>query len=176
MVNENQIPIQKPYETVYEIKVENETPSFAEFMKDYEVDKNLNYDDLESNSVGEVGAGASAGAGGVIAGGSAGFSSYKYSDNIGDIRFGSASLGGEIGEGPGGSTVGYSANVDAVNFHTKSGIRGNAGIDVGSNFTAGPGGVEVKAAGFGISAGKKTGISTPFGGVSVDFEETCKQQ
>jgi len=54
MVNNNGIPIEvkKPVETVYEIK--NEVPSFEEFMKTYENDDNLNYDDLNSGSIGEV--------------------------------------------------------------------------------------------------------------------------
>jgi len=54
MVNNNGIPIEvkKPFETVYEIK--NEIPSFEEFMKTYENDANLNYDDLSGGSVGEV--------------------------------------------------------------------------------------------------------------------------
>jgi hypothetical protein len=54
MVNNNGIPIEvkKPFETVYEIK--NEIPSFEEFMKGYENDANLNYDDLDSWSLGVV--------------------------------------------------------------------------------------------------------------------------
>ena len=46
MVNENIITIEnkKPFETVYELK--NEIPSFEEFMKNYETDDSLNYDDL----------------------------------------------------------------------------------------------------------------------------------
>jgi len=54
MVNNNGIPIEvkKPFETVQELK--NETPSFEEFMKNYENDGNLNYDDLRDVSVGEV--------------------------------------------------------------------------------------------------------------------------
>ena len=47
MVNNNEIPIEvnkKPFETVCEIK--NEIPTFEEFMKTYESDGNLNYDDL----------------------------------------------------------------------------------------------------------------------------------
>jgi|ERR1043165_338683 hypothetical protein len=57
MVNNNGIPIEinkKPIETVYEIKNEYDVPSFEEFMKDYKVDENLNYDDLNGGSVGEV--------------------------------------------------------------------------------------------------------------------------
>jgi hypothetical protein len=54
MVKNNGIPIEvkKPVETVYELK--NEVPSFEEFMKTYENDGNLNYDDLNGGSVGEV--------------------------------------------------------------------------------------------------------------------------
>lgn len=58
MVNNNQIPIEvnkKPVETVYEIKDEYKVPSFEEFMKSYESDGSLNYSDLESGNVGEVG-------------------------------------------------------------------------------------------------------------------------
>lgn len=43
MVNENLIP---KTETVYELKEEHKFPSFEEFMKTYEYDANLNYDDL----------------------------------------------------------------------------------------------------------------------------------
>jgi len=54
MVNNNGIPfeVKKPFETVYEIK--NETPSFEEFMKGYENDGNLNYDDLNGGGLGEI--------------------------------------------------------------------------------------------------------------------------
>lgn len=39
--------IQKPVETVYEIKSKDyKVPSFEEFMKDYKVDEKVNYDDL----------------------------------------------------------------------------------------------------------------------------------
>jgi len=58
MVNNNGIPIEinkKPIETVYEIKGdEYKIPSFEEFMKDYQVDEKVNYDDLSGGSVGEV--------------------------------------------------------------------------------------------------------------------------
>jgi len=55
MVKNNQTPIEvnkKPTETVYELK--NEITSWEEFMKSYENDGNLNYDDLSSGDVGEV--------------------------------------------------------------------------------------------------------------------------
>ena len=56
MVNNNGIPfeVKKPTETVYEIKDEYKAPSFGEFMKNYENDGKVNYDDLSSGSVGEA--------------------------------------------------------------------------------------------------------------------------
>jgi len=51
MVIENQIP---KTETVYEIKDEYKVPSYEEFVKSYENDGNLRYDDLSGGSVGEV--------------------------------------------------------------------------------------------------------------------------
>ena len=44
----------KPIETVYEIKDEYKVPSFEEFMKTYEVDEKVNYDDLSGGGMGEV--------------------------------------------------------------------------------------------------------------------------
>lgn len=51
MVIDNQIP---KTETVYEIKDEYKIPSFEEFMKDYKVDENLNYDDLTYGDISET--------------------------------------------------------------------------------------------------------------------------
>jgi len=50
MVNENIIP---QTETVAELKEKYEVPSFAEFIRDYKVDSNLNYDDLGHSSLGD---------------------------------------------------------------------------------------------------------------------------
>jgi len=60
MVNNKGIPIgiKKPVETVYELKNETQSvvgdqiPSFEEFMKTYENDGSLNYDDLNSSDIG----------------------------------------------------------------------------------------------------------------------------
>jgi hypothetical protein len=54
MVIENQIP---KTETVYEIKDEYKVPSFEEFMKTYEADDNLNYDDLTHSDISDKGKG-----------------------------------------------------------------------------------------------------------------------
>jgi len=42
---------QKPIEVVYEIKNEYDVPSYEEFMKTYENDENLNYDDLNTYDI-----------------------------------------------------------------------------------------------------------------------------
>lgn len=54
MTGNNKILIEnkKPFETVQELK--NETPNFEEFMKTYEVDENLNYDDLTYSDISEI--------------------------------------------------------------------------------------------------------------------------
>jgi len=56
MVKENNLIIEnkKPFEIVQEVSDKYEIPSFEEFMKSYENDGNVNYDDLNSGDVGEV--------------------------------------------------------------------------------------------------------------------------
>lgn len=57
MTDNNGIPfeVKKPFETVYELK--NEVPSFEEFMKTYEADESLNYDDLSYSDISDKGKG-----------------------------------------------------------------------------------------------------------------------
>lgn len=118
---------------------------------------------------------ASAGLGGVITDVEHNFSVARYSGPDGDVRLVSGSFGAEAGIGLGGATLGYSASFDVASMHT-GGFRINAGVDGGSGFTSGEGGVGAKVAGFGFSVGKRMGVSTPFGGVSIDLEESCNQQ
>nr|CAG8538852.1 1761_t:CDS:2 [Entrophospora candida] len=68
MVIENQIPIEikKPTELVSELKDEYKVSSFEEFMKTYEYDDNLNYDDLKEGAKKIVG-GATVATGGIAA-------------------------------------------------------------------------------------------------------------
>jgi len=57
MTNNNGIPfeVKKPFETVQELK--NEVPSFEEFMKTYESDESLNYEDLTYSDISDKGKG-----------------------------------------------------------------------------------------------------------------------
>lgn len=58
MVNNNElislVNNKKPVELVQELKDEYKIPSFEEFMKIYDNDSSLNYDDLRVDSIGEV--------------------------------------------------------------------------------------------------------------------------
>ena len=85
------------------------------------------------------------------------------------------SAGAEVGAGAGGVVAKVGLGVDAVNMKAH-GVQARIGVNVDTGFSAGPAGAEAKLGGFGVSVGKKTGVSTPFGEVSVDLEETCKQQ
>lgn len=59
MTKENLIPIEnkKPFETVAELKDEYKVPSYEEFMKTYESDEAVNYDDLTYNDISDKGKG-----------------------------------------------------------------------------------------------------------------------
>jgi len=135
------------------------------------------YDNKKGYKINEIAssAGAEFGVGGAIASGKTGYSAFRYSDENGDIKFGNASTGGEVGAGWGGATAKVEANASLVDFKSK-GVHARFGVSGDTGATVGPGGAEVSVAGLGVSIGKKTGIKTPLGDVSVDFEEACKQQ
>jgi hypothetical protein len=119
----------------------------------------------------------SGGVGGGLYSNEASLSVFKHNfDEGGDVRFGSLTVGAEVGGGGlGGETIGYTASLDAVRA-SSNGYSANIGIDYGSKITAGPGGVEFKVSGLGFSFGKKMGFSAPIGGGSVDLEEACVVQ
>ena len=59
------------------------------------------------------------------------------------------------------------AGVDLVNV--KSGpVHARIGLNVDTETSVGSDGVETKFLGFGVSVGRKTGISTPFGEIKTD--------
>jgi len=118
--------------------------------------------------------GVSAGAGGIIASAGARFSAINVGDDDANFRVGSVSIGAEAGAGIGDVTAGYSASVSAVDG--KAGpLRGKVGFDVSSGVTIGADQFETKVAGFGLSVGKKTGISTPLGEIAVDTDDCVVQ-
>ena len=55
MPKQNPYLIKENYKKVEEVReIKNEYPNFEEFMKTYEYDANLNYDDLSGGGIGEV--------------------------------------------------------------------------------------------------------------------------
>lgn len=107
-------------------------------------------------------------------GGSASYSAIKVGDSDANIGFGGISVGAEAGMGVGGYTAGYSASVSVVDG--KAGLlRGKVGLDGGSSVRVGVDGFETKVAGFGISVGKKTGISFGVGEISIDTDDCVIQ-
>jgi hypothetical protein len=95
----------------------------------------------------------------------------RIKDHTGDARFLGASIGGEIVDE---NNVKLRLGVDAVNFKVK-GVQARAGINVDTGFSNGSDGVEVKLAGFGITAGNQFGISTPIGELKVDKDNCIVQ-
>ncbi|CAG8748550.1 14552_t:CDS:2, partial [Cetraspora pellucida] len=80
-----------------------------------------------------------------------------------EVKVGANSTGAEVRVGVDVASV----KVGAVETQ----LRPN--VDTGA--TVGTDGVEVKAAGFGFSVGKKTGISTPLGELAVDADDCVIQ-
>ncbi|CAI2177942.1 6294_t:CDS:1 [Funneliformis geosporum] len=96
-------------------------------------------------------------------------SAFGYKDRDGELKILSGTAGGEIGRG--GIKGKLSAdlyNVKHDGVQVRVGIAADTGISVED-------GLEVKAAGFGFSVGKQTGISTPIGEVKVDTEDCIIQ-
>lgn len=66
------------------------------------------------------------------------------------------------------------AGADLINFKSDA-VDARAGFNVDTCWKHGEEGVEAKLGGFGLSVGKKTGISLPVGEVKVDFDECVIQ-
>lgn len=117
-------------------------------------------------------AGASSGSGGAIAHAGAEASLFQAAQKPGnvDAKILAAKLNSEVGAGPGGAVAKVEAGVNLIDakaegFHVKVGLNADTGGSVGL------GGVEVKVLGTGVSIGKETGVSTPFGSFSVNIPE-----
>lgn len=205
MVNEKFIiENKKPVEAVCEIKDEYQVPSFEEFMKTYESDENLNYDDLNGGDLGEVkgygpcknslcgcscssytcncssssvrikstgtGVSASGRARGGNASGQVGYDAFSVKDSDGEARFISSTAGGSVGK----DGVNARLGVDLANVKS-GGVQARVGVNVDTGVSTDDDSLGVKVAGFGVSVGKQTGISTPFGEVKVDTDDCVIQ-
>ena len=118
----------------------------------------------------------STGVGGVLASGGISHTSHSISGdfNSGETKFGHYSLKAEAGAGLGGATAKVRAGIDVINAtaNTDAGkVNARIGINADTGGSVGPGGVEAKFLGFGVSLGKKTGFSTPLGELSFEFDD-----
>lgn len=110
----------------------------------------------------------------VIANGQASRSLFRLKDHTGDLKILSDTVGGEIGKTPEGYTARIKASADVIKFKS-GGFEGRAGISVDTGLKKDDDGREIKLAGFGVSIGKKAGISTPVGEIKVDTDECIIQ-
>lgn len=120
---------------------------------------------------GRADASAEFGLGGAIAEANADATVYSYGDDdAGRIDVAKGRVGGGLGIGLGGAKAKLEASVDAVDINCKfsdnQGMDVNIGLSADTGFEAGLDGVSASVLGFGLKAGRNTGISTPFGGLS----------
>ncbi|KAJ8281128.1 hypothetical protein GJAV_G00063850 [Gymnothorax javanicus] len=131
------------------------------------------YDGNHKGGIANAGANAEFGLGGAIAEADADVTAYCYEEDDGKIEVAKGYVGGGLGAGAGGIKAKAEAGVDAVNVSAKLGknqeMSVNLGLNVDTGVELGVDGVGVSFLGFGVSAGRNTGISTPFGGFNFKF-------
>ena len=115
-------------------------------------------------------ASAEFGPGGAIAEADADATYFSYGDDEAQIDLAKGYVGGGIGAGAAGAKAKLEAGVDLVDcnlkFSENQGMDVNVGLNANTGAEIGVDGVGVSFLGFGVSAGRNTGISTPFGGIS----------
>ncbi len=111
--------------------------------------------------------------GGAIAEAGVNGAAYRNQTKKGSISFGEASVGGGVGLGLGGAKAKVDAKIDAVHTRVKLDddvtMDARVGLNVSTGAELGPAGASVSFLGFGVSVGRKTGISFPFGEFSFNF-------
>ncbi|CAG8470373.1 6565_t:CDS:1 [Ambispora gerdemannii] len=115
----------------------------------------------------EASAGARFGTGGIRANAKAGASLLRHNNGNGDIKFLNAEARAEVVMGA-SFTATAKAGINLINAETKA-VKGNIGVNVDTGASIGPDGMGAKVAGFGITIGKEMGVSTPFGGISINL-------
>ena len=217
MTNNNNLIPKENFKKVEEVReINNETPSFEEFMKTYEIDKAVNYDDLNVSDISiRKGYGPCSDDdycdcscrwksdcnhlinykmyGGEGSGSNKGSLKYKLDldgvelkDKISasirckktdydETNYFNVSAGGSIGLNSEGVNLGAKAGIDLVKYENENGFKARAGLNVDTGGTVGKDGAEVKFLGFGVSVGKKNGISTPFGEISKSSDDCVIQ-
>lgn len=98
----------------------------------------------------------------------AGANAFEYKDKMTSIKAFGAECGADAEAGLGGIGATVKAKAHLVEAEG-AGFGVNLGLGVSTGGQIGPGGVEVKVAGTGISLGKKTGISVFDNEFYIDF-------
>jgi len=202
MVNENKIFIEnkKPFETVYEIekyeikksllspaargKIINKSGSnyLGENRDDYGPCKNslcgCYCSSSTCNCSNVIARVEPTGTGVSVSGkardgnlsGQASSHAFSIKDGDGEARFLSSTAGGSVGK----DGVNARLGVDLANVKS-GGVQARVGVNVDTGVSTDDGSLGVKAAGFGLSVGKQTGISTPLGEIKVDTDDCVIQ-
>jgi len=132
----------------------------------------LRFGEQDHQKICESGASAAAeiGLGGAIVEAEVDTTIYSYEDDDGAIEVGHGYADTGVGIGLGGMKAKARLGVDLVKTRAKIGknqeFNTHLGANIDTGVEAGVDGVGVKFLGFGFSAGRNTGISTPFGGFS----------
>lgn len=92
-----------------------------------------------------------------------------------ETNYFNVSAGGSIGLNSEGVNLGAKAGIDLVKYENEDGFKARAGLNVDTGGTVGKDGVEAKFLGFGVSLGKKNGISTPLGEISKSSDDCVIQ-
>ncbi|RIA89928.1 hypothetical protein C1645_824118 [Glomus cerebriforme] len=89
---------------------------------------------------------------------------FEVGDEDANLKLLSSSVGARAGL----DGCKLKAGVNLVESEVK-GIKSSIGVNVDTGGSISRDGVEAKVAGLGFKIGKETGISTPFGEISIDF-------
>ena len=114
------------------------------------------------------------GEGGAIAGAKVKATCLNLKEKDGNVDLLKGYAGGEAGFGRGGAKAMVKAGVDLINSSGKISENVTAesalGLNASTGFEAGSGGVRASVLGVGVSLGRTTGISLPFGRFNVKFD------
>lgn len=95
-------------------------------------------------------------------------SAFRWKDSREEVKCFSGSVGGSARLDLDGVSLEKKLGYDLVNYKNKNGFKARAGFNIDTGGSISKEGVEAKLGGFGLSVGKKMGVSTPFGGISKD--------
>jgi hypothetical protein len=97
---------------------------------------------------------------------------FKRRNGQEEAKFISPTAGGTISFDGDEISAKAKVGVDLVSYENTDGLKARVGVNIDTGGSIGDNGIEAKFLGFGISLGKKNGISTPFFEVSKE-DDNC---